>query len=412
MKIKRIILIGNGFDRAHDLPTLYKDFIGWFWNRVSGEINRARHEKQAYTSDLINIEFNVLMLDTCQNDVHIKTLSDLEKYRKSSLEVIETQISPFLIEINRAVETYGWVDIECIYYQLLKKILYEGEQYVNPTDLNKDLEVIEKLLVEYLTEVERLYPNVTIQQRIHLAIFGPILYNQCSTSGRDALIEFAKHRWEHIDDEYLSLRRLYNHGECWNDVLRRVKNNFNTFDVFWNEVKAGDKHSSVQNYMYPSDILYLNFNYTNTSNLYVRRSGIETIHIHGSLNDPNNPIVFGYGDEMDEHFKKILNLNDNAYLDKSKSSYYLNTDNYKRLLNFLESAPFQVVIIGHSCGNSDRTLLNTIFEHRNCISIKPCYHKKDGKDNYKALIQNISRNFHNMALMRDVVVCKADCDYI
>ena len=56
MKINRIILIGNGFDRAHGLPTLYKDFIDFFWVRVCGEINRARHEKRAYTGELINIE--------------------------------------------------------------------------------------------------------------------------------------------------------------------------------------------------------------------------------------------------------------------------------------------------------------------------------------------------------------------
>jgi hypothetical protein len=31
---------------------------------------------------------------------------------------------------------------------------------------------------------------------------------------------------------------------------------------------------------------------------------------------------------------------------------------------------FQVLIMGHSCGLSDRTLLNIVFEHNNCRSIK------------------------------------------
>ena len=66
--------------------------------------------------------------------------------------------------------------------------------------------------------------------------------------------------------------------------------------------------------------------------------------------------------------------------------------------------------MGHSCGNSDRTLLNTLFEHRNCVSIKPYYHlKEDGTDNYIELIQNISRNFNDMQLMRDRVVNKSYC---
>ena len=67
--------------------------------------------------------------------------------------------------------------------------------------------------------------------------------------------------------------------------------------------------------------------------------------------------------------------------------------------------------MGHSCGNSDRTLLNTLFEHRNCVSVKPYYYiSKDGKDNYLDIIQNISRNFIDMKLMRDRVVNKVFCE--
>ncbi len=77
------------------------------------------------------------------------------------------------------------------------------------------------------------------------------------------------------------------------------------------------------------------------------------------------------------------------------------------MLEFLESEPFQVCIMGHSCGNSDRTLLNTIFEHPNCISIKPYYYiNEKQEDNYLELVQNIYRNFTNLKRMRDKVVNK------
>ena len=85
--------------------------------------------------------------------------------------------------------------------------------------------------------------------------------------------------------------------------------------------------------------------------------------------------------------------------------------NYRKVLSFIESEPFQVLIMGHSCGNSDRTLLNTIFEHKNCVSIKPYYYQKeDGTDNYIEIVQNISRNFTDMKLMRDRVVNKTQCE--
>lgn len=31
--MNRIILIGNGLDLAHGLPTGYKDFINWYFNQ-------------------------------------------------------------------------------------------------------------------------------------------------------------------------------------------------------------------------------------------------------------------------------------------------------------------------------------------------------------------------------------------
>ena len=66
--------------------------------------------------------------------------------------------------------------------------------------------------------------------------------------------------------------------------------------------------------------------------------------------------------------------------------------------------------MGHSCGNSDRTLLNTLFEHENCASVKVFYHQIEGvKDNYSDLIRNISRNFNDKARMRDIVVNWENC---
>ena len=66
--------------------------------------------------------------------------------------------------------------------------------------------------------------------------------------------------------------------------------------------------------------------------------------------------------------------------------------------------------MGHSCGSSDRTLLKTIFENTNCVSIKPFYYRKDNNtDNYRDIIQNISRNFTSTKLMRDKVVNKLYC---
>ena len=122
-------------------------------------------------------------------------------------------------------------------------------------------------------------------------------------------------------------------------------------------------------------------------------------------------MIFGYGDEFEDRYKKLQNIGDNTCLSNIKTIRYQESDNYRQVLAFIESAPFQVCIMGHSCGNSDRTLLNTIFEHRNCISIKPYYYQKEGgTDSYIETVQNISRNFTDMKLMRDRVVNKRFCE--
>ena len=165
----------------------------------------------------------------------------------------------------------------------------------------------------------------------------------------------------------------------------------------------------MESLSFPDRVLVLNFNYTNTESLYTKNvNGVDVVHIHGELNNPDS-IIFGYGDELDDDYKNIRKTNNNEFLRNIKSIRYLETEKYREVLKFIESSPYQICILGHSCGTSDRTLLNTLFEHRNCISIKPFFYQKDENDNYLELVENISRNFTDMKLMRDLVVNKKYC---
>jgi hypothetical protein len=161
----------------------------------------------------------------------------------------------------------------------------------------------------------------------------------------------------------------------------------------------------------PNRVMLLNFNYTSIADFYLPDNPHFILnHIHGELAKPEN-VIFGYGDESDDEYKRLQKFNDNEYLRHIKTNRYLETPNYRDLLSFIDSAPFQVCIMGHSCGLSDKTLLNTLFEHRNCVSIKPYYYvNEQGKDNYLDIVQNISRNFTNPQLMRDRVVNKTYCE--
>jgi hypothetical protein len=160
---------------------------------------------------------------------------------------------------------------------------------------------------------------------------------------------------------------------------------------------------------------FLNFNYTSTIELY---KGIfpydkqfQVNYIHGKLGDKNNPIIFGYGDEKHSLFEKIESLNKNEFLKYIKSTHYLKTQNYQNFSRYIDSAPFEVYIMGHSCGLSDRILLNSIFEHEYCKSIKIYYyHKSQNDDDFMEKIQEISRHFiKDRHRMRNIIVNYQDC---
>jgi hypothetical protein len=150
-------------------------------------------------------------------------------------------------------------------------------------------------------------------------------------------------------------------------------------------------------------VTVLNFNYTDTLQQLGYVNGADIIHIHGRASAVlAYPIILGYGDETDPVYQKIEDSGVNEYLQHIKSFGYFKTYAYNRLIDLIDSNHFKVYIIGHSCGLSDRILLNEIFEHRYCDSIEVFHHQRNGSDNFKETTQQISRHFRpqNKNLMR------------
>lgn len=338
-------------------------------------------------------------------------------------------LTPFFRAINKAVNTKNWVDIENEYYILLKKIVKkEPCGYNTPRQLDAEMKLITKKLTTYLDELQRdlIFDKIYIDS-ILKKIHEPIHADNVSIASRGQFEQFLHDRFTfllHSNEldknmfffEHVCSFPFMDHISDIDDYFADLMDGYDEFpdSMLFSKHKENIYDPIISTpdcFLWPDQLLLLNFNYTRTADLYIPRGGdFEVNHIHGELGNEMNPIIFGYGDELDEDYKAISNLNDNDYLSHIKSIRYLETDNYRRLLTFIDSEPYQIYIMGHSCGNSDRTLLNTLFEHRNCVSIKPFYHlKADGSDNYIEIVQNISRNFNDKQSMRDRVVNKSYC---
>lgn len=138
-----------------------------------------------------------------------------------------------------------------------------------------------------------------------------------------------------------------------------------------------------------SPSLVLNFNYTNTHKMYWGDRGADVINIHGELESIDNPIIFGYS-ATDAQLEKYGKTNDNELLWYTKKYWYNRTANFQKLDEFLNLGyAIDVIILGHSCGVSDRAILKHIFEHHSVKKIQLSYY--NGFDDYNNKQINIDR---------------------
>ena len=395
--MNRLVLIGNGFDLAHGLKTKYEDFMYWYWRGIVAYL--VLQSKDVYEDTLCKVTNRKLDYWNLRELYHAEN-EELYSFIVNNDGAIDIYYSPMLERINKSIQDKGWVDIENEYYELLKNYVLNNESLTQTETLNTQLHYLQEKLVEYLKSIE--ISEKILRTDIRPQIYAPFKIHDISIESRQALTDHIKSDMEadkgSIDAKHSLYGDIYSPGR-----ITSYKEKFLGNIVLNDEIPI--------ELLLPNNIMLLNFNYTHTADLYCKKGYIFTVNqIHGDLNNPKS-VIFGYGDELDDDYKTIVNKNENKFLGNIKSIKYLESDNYRNALSFLDYAPFQVYIMGHSCGNSDRTLLNTIFEHKNCISIKPYYYvKEDGTDNYLELIQNISRNFTDMKLMRDRVVNKTYCE--
>src|SRR5690606_5036537 len=113
-------------------------------------------------------------------------------------------------------------------------------------------------------------------------------------------------------------------------------------------------------------------------------------------------------DELDEDYNLIELEKSKGFLKYIKSFWYFKTTNYHDLLRFIGSDKYQIFILGHSCGLSDRTMLNMLFEHDNCESLKIFYYDNGkGYNNHEDLTYEISKHFKDKSRMRRLIVPKS-----
>lgn len=350
----RIILIGNGFDLAHGLKTSYNDFISWYWDKEY-KLIKTQYE-QWPEIDIFERKTKIYSYKSVGGDIHHAYIPRCGE----ELRRCVTITNRFWDRIEKELTTPYWSGIEDLYYKCLnecrKTYLSEQERGVKSeiSRLNEDFDTIRSLFKSFL----KTYYNENGQLTWKKDIFNI-----------EGMLTYMPEMLDSMLQDFIGTT---------------PENNSNS----------------------DHRIVLLNFNYTRTPELYleeIEKHGIQvkTIYIHGELFDENNPMIFGYGDEMAQESVDIVESKQNEFLKYSKSVLYFQSGQYQELMNALKKSPtdpnfedFEIFIFGHSCTNGDRTLLRYLFESEHCKRIKYFHYAgKNGMADFKEKASNIYRIF-------------------
>lgn len=383
--MNRFVLIGNGFDLAHGLKTSYSDFICWYLKK---HLIKAINSPNIEQGDSL-ITFKALNYLKLTHDDFLKLKEDaLKAVENSSFDELmrsryidwnlDNEIdtsSNFGNEESKIQATYKsvffkelfkeqkWTDVERFYFEFLlkkfnnskTKVFNKGSGSIRDLGFiksfekfNREFDKLKSELTQYISEIdsniEEINPLSTLQGLIERLIQEP-------------------------EVDYLSR------------FIKITVPNHNAFTLV--------------------DTTFINFNYTSLLGEYLIGKKVNHIQIHGSCKFPEK-VIFGYGDDTHKDYQSLEDAEINELMEHMKPFYYPSSKEYIDLINSLDNDDFEVCVVGHSLGLSDRVLLKTIFEHKNCMAIR-LFHRGDESRQVTQRI-NLSRHFSDKQAMRRKMV--------
>lgn len=358
----RVVIIGNGFDLAHGYKLSFGAFVNHLINKaIDSFVNGENQDHNPFLKVTSSVNYgHPERHESLRADGFARLKGIVESHSKAIVRGGE-----IYKEIRRRTNVSQWIDLETLYFDLLVRklnITVEERKLAAITELNLEMDFLRDELREY------------IRQQM------PLVRANLDTGIHEQLTSYIR---TDID---------VNH-----DLL--------------------DINSQPERY------LFLNFNYTDLAKRYFNQlpyhiqDSSSYLSIHGTLagrNDENGQeMIFGYGDEKE---KRFLEFEDQKAPEEAyrliKSFKYLQSRTYQEAIRFLEVEKYQVVIMGHSCGESDRTLLRTIFNHENCVSIRSYYYEMpdNNGDDFFSKSLAISLCFEDKEKFRQRVLNKEDCE--
>ncbi len=317
-----IIIVGNGFDLAHGMKTSYSDFSDWYIeNKILPIFDDFPLKKENFNPKFIKYCNDKFLYEGLLQDYdsNVKWLRGLfnSSFEEEELEnfkerfIIDKTKFKYVIKNQLLGKLYqdkydNWFDIEQAYFHELVKLMGEF-------NAGRTLDSTRKLL------------NI-------------------------------------LNNDFLEIQ--------------------NSLEEYLLDIKVVESDSVgkffMSNFYGKKKVTIVNFNYTDTISSYVNRISLDigskintkevvVNHIHGKLSDR---IIFGYGDDGNKDYLLMKESGIDEFLKNFKTFHYIQDYNYRKIIDELSSSKdYEVYILGHSLGATDKTLLSEIMDSDKCINI-------------------------------------------
>lgn len=378
---RKILLIGNGFDLAHGLPTSYSYFLD-FCDKVE-KIFTFQHR-------LTEMVYKRKFLDDWNIDKSIKNKL-LEWYKKSP-----TNHDELLIELNDNIRDNIWINY------FLEKRKQLGQNWIDfESEISTVIQVFE--CVREHVERRKLMVNTGIEYKT--AELARDFVDFAIKSDKENLQSMYSILTEGlIDSNFITYLDAFIEKMNINlDKLIRALEIY--ISEFINKIEVLQKNDDIKD-INPDCVL--SFNYSNTyERIYGQSNKIEYDYIHGKADITNNVNTCNLVLGIDEYLEECDRDNKLEFLPFKKfyqrifkstdSSYMEWVDEIRQNSEY----PYELYIFGHSLDKTDKDVLELLICNDN-VQTKIYYHRKsnDDKKELGKLIRNLVRVIGAKELIR------------
>ena len=346
-----LLIVGNGFDLYHGLPTRYTDFLKFisywsiFWDNYNGEAKAQ-----------VCTPFRVKLSE--QNEIIEESMRDFAShqgyYKYEHLEFINSHIDNLWIQyfLKKQLSSVNWIDFEGEIYNVLKLVEEYYSEFIPEMRKRNDAPI--KYIPGDMSTVINIFKKNCPEEYID--------FTQGLISRRDTEKDKLKNNKEMLLSTMK--RELDDLIKCLDYYLLDFVSN----------IKVEQYSEQIKELSY---INLLNFNYTYTyASVYGKNSLREHHRIHGDCLEED--MVLGIPDES---FPSTL---DYIYFQKYFQRIQKHTGNYYKSWitepnareKSLEDVPINVFIMGHSLADSDKGILKEIFMNDFVCKITIFYHSQ------------------------------------